>query len=128
MNVKESDEPRTRWREQSTDVCNKIFFCARQPPVGQGLLYKQVSRSLTTTHYSRYDFCGRVISSSHSPAPDNTINKNQNRRTSTPPVGFEPTVSAGERPQNYALDRAATGTGSKMRYRDKVLCNRKCKL
>jgi len=28
-----------------------------------------------------------------------------------PPVGFETTVSAGERPQTYALDRAATGTG-----------------
>ena len=28
-----------------------------------------------------------------------------------PPVGFEPTVSAGDRPQTYALDRAATGTG-----------------
>jgi len=25
-----------------------------------------------------------------------------------PPVGFEPTISAGERPQTYALDRAAT--------------------
>jgi len=30
-----------------------------------------------------------------------------------PPLGFEPTISAGERPQNYALDRAATGTGTK---------------
>jgi hypothetical protein len=28
-----------------------------------------------------------------------------------PPVGFEPTISAGERQQTYALDRAATGTG-----------------
>ena len=28
-----------------------------------------------------------------------------------PPVGFEPTVSADERPQTRALDRAATGTG-----------------
>jgi len=28
-----------------------------------------------------------------------------------PPVGFETTISAGERPQTYALDRAATGTG-----------------
>ena len=28
-----------------------------------------------------------------------------------PPVGFEPTISAGEQPQTYALDRAATGTG-----------------
>ena len=27
------------------------------------------------------------------------------------PVGFEPTISAGERPQTYALDRAVTGTG-----------------
>jgi hypothetical protein len=26
-------------------------------------------------------------------------------------VGFETTISAGERPQTYALDRAATGTG-----------------
>ena len=29
-----------------------------------------------------------------------------------PPVGFEPTISAGERPQTYAFDRAATGTGA----------------
>ena len=28
-----------------------------------------------------------------------------------PPVGFEPTISAGERPKTYALDRAATGIG-----------------
>jgi len=27
------------------------------------------------------------------------------------PVRFEPTISAGERPQTYAWDRAATGTG-----------------
>jgi len=29
-----------------------------------------------------------------------------------PPVGYEPTISAGERRQTYALDRAATGTGT----------------
>jgi len=34
-----------------------------------------------------------------------------NRQTSMPPVGFEPTILAGERPQTYALDRAATWTG-----------------
>jgi hypothetical protein len=28
-----------------------------------------------------------------------------------PLVEFEPTISAGERPQTYALDSAATGTG-----------------
>jgi len=27
------------------------------------------------------------------------------------PAGFEPTISAGERPKTYALDRVATGTG-----------------
>jgi len=27
-----------------------------------------------------------------------------------PSVGFEPIISAGERPKTYALDRAATGT------------------
>ena len=27
-------------------------------------------------------------------------------------VEFEPTISAGERPQTYALDRAAAGTGT----------------
>jgi len=26
-------------------------------------------------------------------------------------MGFEPTISAGERPQTYALDNAATGIG-----------------
>jgi hypothetical protein len=34
-----------------------------------------------------------------------------NRKTSMSPVGFEPTISAGERLQNYALDRAGTGIG-----------------
>ena len=33
-----------------------------------------------------------------------------------PPVGFETTISAGERPQTYALDRAATGTGASVHY------------
>jgi len=28
------------------------------------------------------------------------------------PVGFEPTISAGERPHTQALDRAATGNGT----------------
>ena len=33
-----------------------------------------------------------------------------------PPVGFEPTIPAGERPQTYAFDRAATGTGLLLLY------------
>jgi len=35
-----------------------------------------------------------------------------NTQISMSPLEFEPTISAGERPQTYALDRAATGTGS----------------
>jgi len=38
-----------------------------------------------------------------------------NRQTSMPQAVFEPTISAGERQQNYALDRAATGSGC-LRY------------
>jgi hypothetical protein len=32
------------------------------------------------------------------------------------PVRFEHTISAGEQPQTYALDRAATGTGLQYDY------------
>ena len=41
-----------------------------------------------------------------------TAHNTHNIQTSMPPVGFEPTISAGERPQTYALDRAATRTGN----------------
>jgi hypothetical protein len=40
-----------------------------------------------------------------------TTHNTHNRQTSMPPVEFEPTISGGERPQNYTLDRAATGSG-----------------
>ena len=39
-----------------------------------------------------------------------------NRQTSMPPAGFEPTISAGKRPQTYALDRTATGTSPYIGY------------
>ena len=41
-----------------------------------------------------------------------TTHNTHNRHTSMPPVGFEPTISACDRPQTYALDRAATDTGN----------------
>ena len=41
-----------------------------------------------------------------------TTHNTHNGQTSMSPAGFEPTISAGERPQTYALDRAATGTGT----------------
>ena len=78
--------------------------------MGHGLLIHEVSRSHTKTHHCRLDSSGRVISSSQRPLPDNT-NNTHNRQASTLPVGFEPTISAGERPKTYALDHAANGTG-----------------
>jgi hypothetical protein len=38
-----------------------------------------------------------------------TTRNTHNRQTFIPPVGFEPTISADERPKTYALDRADTG-------------------
>ena len=40
-----------------------------------------------------------------------TTHNTHNRQTTMPAVGFEPTISAGERSQTYASDRTATGTG-----------------
>ena len=44
-----------------------------------------------------------------------TTHNTHNIQTSMPPAGFEPTISAGERPQTYTLDRAAIGTGLNVR-------------
>ena len=45
-----------------------------------------------------------------------TTHNTHNRQTSMPRVGFEPTISACERPKTYALDHAATGTGKQAVY------------
>jgi len=47
-----------------------------------------------------------------------TVHNTHNRQISMPSVGFELTISAGERPLTYTLDRAATGTSNKMHYID----------
>ena len=50
-----------------------------------------------------------------------TTHNNHNRQTSMPPVGFEPTISAGERPQTHASDRAATGTSRVAEFKSKKM-------
>jgi hypothetical protein len=45
-----------------------------------------------------------------------TTHNTHHRQTSMHPVGFESTISASEQPQIYALDRAATGTGTGPKY------------
>ena len=105
-------------RNRSPYFLSFFFHLPQQPPVGQGLLIHEVSRSRTTTHCSRYDSFVRVISSSQRPLSYNTQHSQQ---TSMPSVGFEPTFSAGERPQTYAVDRAATGTGQQINHRSYIL-------
>ena len=48
-----------------------------------------------------------------------TTHNIHNRETSMPPAGFEPAIPASERPQDHALDRAATGIGCKVFTRQK---------
>ena len=50
-----------------------------------------------------------------------TTHNTNNRQTSTSPAGFEPTISASQQPQTYALDREATGTGMKDLYMMQIL-------
>jgi hypothetical protein len=45
-----------------------------------------------------------------------TTHNAHNRQTSMPPVGFVPTIAAGERPSTYAFDRAAIWTGDDRHY------------
>ena len=80
--------------------------------MGHGLLIHAVSRSHTTPHHSRWDSSRRVISSSQRPLPDNI----HNRQPFMSPVGFEPPISTGERPQTFVLHRAATETSISVPY------------
>ena len=66
----------------------------------------------TATYNTHYDSSERVISSSQRPLPDKSEHLEQ---TDMSLVGFEPTISAGERQKTYFLDRADTGTGRKTR-------------
>ena len=86
------------------------LFClllAQQPPVDQGHLIHEVSRSHTQTQHIRYISSGRVIISSYRPLPDNIQHSQQ---TDIHALGGIRTHNH-ERPQTYALDRAVIGTG-----------------
>jgi len=92
-----------------TPVSERFFFVALRPSAGHGLLILEVSRLHTTTHLN-----GRTPLDEWSARRRDlylTTHNIHNRQTSMPPAGFEATISAGEQPQTYALDRMATGTG-----------------
>ena len=59
-------------------ILSQTFFpVALRPNAGHGLLMLEVSRSHTTTHHSRQDSSGRVISPSQRLQPDNTQHSTQ---------------------------------------------------
>ena len=91
-----------------TEYLSFFFPMALRPNADLGLLILEVSRS------HRHNTVGRTPLDEWSARRRDlylTAQNTHNRQISMPPVGFEPTISAGERSQTYALDRAATGTG-----------------
>jgi hypothetical protein len=85
-----------------------LFFpsMTQQPLVGLGLLIVEASRSHSDTQHS----VGLPWTSDPPLRRDLylTTHNTHKRQTSMPPVGFEPTIPASERPQTHALDRAAS--------------------
>jgi hypothetical protein len=88
---------------------NPLWLYFHSPVAGFSLLVFEVSWS----HKDAPQSVGLLWTSDQSVAETSTW---QHTTLTTdkhpcPPVGFEPTVSAGERPKTYALDRATPGTG-----------------
>ena len=94
---------------------HRFFYGACSPIAGYGLLtlwgFRDHTRRHTTVSRTPLDEW-----SARRRDPYLTTHNTPNRQTSMPPAGFEPTISAGERPQTYASDRAATGTGDLHHY------------
>ena len=88
----------------------KFFHLAQQPP--QWAMASSFSRFLDHTQ-RRSTFSRTPLDEWSARRRDLylTTHNTHNRETSIPPEGFDPTISAGERPQTCALDRAATGIG-----------------
>jgi hypothetical protein len=68
--------------------------------------------SLTGLRDHRHNTLGRIpLYEWSARRRDLYLTTQHSQQTSMPPVGFEPTFPASERPQTHALDRAATGIG-----------------
>ena len=85
-----------------------IFLFGATVSNGQGLLFHEVSISQRRTTVGKTPLDEWSVRRRDLYL---TTNNTRNRQTSMAPVGFEPTISAGERPQTYTLDLTATGTG-----------------
>jgi hypothetical protein len=79
--------------------CGTATQCGSWPPHSWGFLdHRQRRTTFDRNPLDEWSACRRDI-----------YLTTHNRQTSMPPMGFEPTISAGELPQTYVLDRAATG-------------------
>ena len=104
-------------------VCLFICFWGNSPPWA---MVSSFTRFLD--HTQRRSTVGRTPLDERSALRRDlylTTHNTHNRHTSMPPVRFEPTISAGERPQTYALDRAATGTDSERFITQQNKCMKK---
>jgi hypothetical protein len=79
-----------------------VFPVALRPNAGHFLFILEVSRSHSTP-LDEWSACYRD--------PYLTTHNTHNKETSMSLAGFEFSISVGERPQTYAVHRAATGTG-----------------
>ena len=97
-----------------------FFAVALQPNAGHGLLILEV---FYITHNDTPQSVGLLWTSDQARRRDLylTTHNTHNRQTSVPPVRFEPTITAGERPQTHALDRTATGTSTSITYKYIIL-------
>ena len=108
--------PPSRWRLTRYFLWHKLLRCLFAAGVAQrfSLLYSGSSFMRFRIYTQRRTTIGRT-SLDEGPAHRKdlylTTHNTHNRQTSMPPVGFEPTIPAGEQSQTYALDRTATGTG-----------------
>jgi len=93
-------------------TARKYLFLARQPLWGRASPFTRF-----LDHSQRRTTVDRTPLDEWSARRRHLCLTTHNRETSITPVGLEPTITAGERPQTYALDRPATGTG----YRENVL-------
>jgi len=95
-----------------------FFLLALQPP--SGVVFYSPLAALASSLTRFLDHIQRRATVGRTPLNEWSVRRRElyltthnthNRQTYMPRVGFEPTISAGERPKTYALDRAATGNG-----------------
>jgi len=94
------------------NILVQILFCATASPPPPSPVSQDLTFTRFLDHTQRRTAVGRTpLDEGSARRRDLYLTTHNTHNTSMPPVEFEPTISTGERPQTYALDRAAAGTG-----------------